>query len=320
MTGGPAAAQVTPPAVPDRPAHCSDISTALEEPLLATASRVRAWLLVEQPGPWGVTALLESRLDRAVAGELARRARAARVRVLLVRRPRETAAGPRRCFAAWTGRGRRWLEAGSLERPEALLELDLDALGRGRTPGLGEPHRAALHLVCTNGRHDRCCAIKGQPLARALAQAPELSGRVWECSHVGGDRFAANLVCLPHGLYFGRLGPADGVRVASAYERGEIDLAHYRGRSSEPWPVQAAEQLLRGELGLTGVDDLVLVRHDGRRQGETVAWFRDRVGRRLEVRLRVDATPRPRPLTCDAAERSTPPAYRLAGVWIRQAP
>ena len=27
--------------------------------------------------------------------------------------------------------------------------------------------------------------------------------------HVGGDRFAGNLVCLPEGLYFGRVGPEE---------------------------------------------------------------------------------------------------------------
>src|SRR5262245_28978195 len=304
---------------PDVPVpRCSDVSRELGEPLLGTASVVRAWLLVEQPGPWGASALVESRLDRAVARELGRRARAAGVRVVLIRRAREGggAEQPRRCYAAWTGRGRPWLESGLPADPAALLELDLAALGRGGSPRLGEPHASALHLVCTNGRHDRCCAIKGQPLARALAGAPPLSERVWECSHIGGDRFAGNLVCLPHGLYFGRLGPAEGVRVATAYERGEIDLAHYRGRCGLPWAAQAAERLLRAELGLTGVDDLLVERLARPDPGEAAVWLGDRSGRRFEVRLRLAHDVRPRALTCDAGTRSTPPTYRLAGVQV----
>ena len=67
-------------------ATCTSVSLAAGEPQLATASRVRGWLMVEQPGPWGRDALLDSRLDRDLARELDARARAARVRVLLVRR------------------------------------------------------------------------------------------------------------------------------------------------------------------------------------------------------------------------------------------
>ena len=53
-------------------------------------------------------------------------------------------------------------------------------------------------LVCTHGVHDACCAIRGRPVAAALAARwPDL---VWECSHVGGDRFAPNVVLLPDGL------------------------------------------------------------------------------------------------------------------------
>ena len=44
-------------------------------------------------------------------------------------------------------------------------------------------------LVCTHGVHDTCCAVRGRPVAAALARRwPEAT---WECSHVGGDRFAA---------------------------------------------------------------------------------------------------------------------------------
>src|SRR3712207_8589393 len=54
---------------------------------VATASPAQRWLLVEQPGPWGMDALTQSRFDPAVAPRLAHRARVEGVRVLLVRRP-----------------------------------------------------------------------------------------------------------------------------------------------------------------------------------------------------------------------------------------
>ena len=60
------------------------------------------------------------------------------------------------------------------------------------------PHVHPLVLVCTNGRHDPCCATFGRPLARVLREGAQRDD-VWECSHIGGDRFAANIVILPEG-------------------------------------------------------------------------------------------------------------------------
>ena len=63
-----------------------------------------------------------------------------------------------------------------------------------------------IYLVCTHGRHDACCALRGRAVAARLAeQRPDL---VWECSHIGGDRFAPNVLVLPQGLYYGRVEPS----------------------------------------------------------------------------------------------------------------
>ena len=57
-----------------------------DEPLAGTASTVRPFLLVENPGPWGVDALRDNRLPDQVKGGLGAAARAAGVRVLFIRR------------------------------------------------------------------------------------------------------------------------------------------------------------------------------------------------------------------------------------------
>ena len=80
------------------------------------------------------------------------------------------------------------------------------------------------------------------------------SDDVWECSHIGGDRFAANLVILPEGLYFGRCDGDAAQRVIADYQRGAIHLDHYRGRSVLGFYEQAAEFFVRRELGLTSID------------------------------------------------------------------
>ena len=105
-------------------------------------------------------------------------------------------------------------------------------------------------LVCTNGRRDACCALRGRALTLALAD--EHAERTWESTHLGGHRFAANLVCLPHGIVYGRVPPDAGARLADLYLAGQLDPEHLRGRSAWPAPAQVAEVELRGRLGLIG--------------------------------------------------------------------
>jgi hypothetical protein len=287
------------------------VSLAAGEPLYGTASRVRGWLLLEQPGPWGRDAVLQSRLDPGLAAALLARARAARVRLLLIRPAGRLVEGPRRCFVAHSGRRVRWLEERLLDDPAELLDLDLDGVRAGVPPGFGRASPEPLFLACTNGRHDRCCASWGRPLAAALAASH--GQRAWECSHIGGDRFAGNLVCLPHGLYFGRVGPQAGPRVAAAYGRGLVDLDHYRGRSCDPPAVQAAEWFARRGLGLVELDALTLLGVRVAPDGLIAVGFDGPAGR-VEVRLRVAVAGEARLLTCTSPWPQAPPAFVLVGL------
>ena len=285
------------------------MSRAAHEPLYGTASRVRGWVLLEQPGPWGGNALVQSRLDADLGRELHARAEAARVRLLLIRRPGRDLPGRRRCFLAHTGRAVRWIEERPLDDPAELLDLDLTGVREGERPRFGDLLGDPLHLVCTNGRHDRCCATHGRPLAAALV-ATDLGERVWECSHIGGDRFAGNLVCFPHGCYFGRVGPEDGPRVAGDYERGRLDLDHFRGRSCDPPAVQAAEWLARGRLGLRHLEDLVAEDVTDGPPGTVRVRFAGPAGP-VEVAVRIGEQDEPRPLTCHSTHLEAPPTYQL---------
>jgi hypothetical protein len=157
-------------------------------------------------------------------------------------------------YLAWSGAGA-WLEGKELADPAELDGIDLRAVGAGRRPGFGIPAES-LFLVCANGKHNVCCARLGAPLARALHEG--FGDAVWETTHLGGDRYAANLACLPHGLYYGNLALADGFVAAERYLRGEIWLEHYRGRAGMAQPAQAAEHFLRAHTGITSVDSLTI--------------------------------------------------------------
>jgi hypothetical protein len=291
---------------------CATLSRTLGEPLYGTASRVRGWVLLEQPGPWGRDAVTESRLDPGLARALDRAAAAAHLRLLLIRRPGRVGPGaprPHTCFVAHTSRAGRWLERRHLDDPAELLELDMAKVVAGERPGFGEEVTEPVYLVCTNGRHDRCCATYGRPLALALqASHGEL---VWESSHVGGDRFAGNLVCLPSGHYFGRVGPGEAERVVARHRQGTIDLDHYRGCCIDPPAVQAAEWFARSRAGLTGVGDLELAGRDRLAGDVHAVRFRRPSGGVLRVLVRATRTADPRLLTCHSTLPEPPLSFEL---------
>ena len=237
--------------------RCAEASAQREEPLAGTASTVRAFLLVEHSGSWGVDALRDARLPVGLGASLAQACAAARVRPLLVRRPgRRDAEDGMRVFTAFAHPARPWIETATLSDPHELLDLDLTALGSGRSAGLTH-YSGSLFCVCTHGRHDACCAERGRPVATALAAA--YPDETWEVSHIGGDRFAGNMLVLPHGLYYGRLDAQSSRDVAERHAAGSLDLNHVRGRSSYAMPVQFAELALRRQLTEARLDALRLV-------------------------------------------------------------
>lgn len=282
---------------------CATLSASLGEPLTGTASRYRHWLLIEQPGRWGHDALVESAFPPTVGAALRSRAEALHLRILLIKQRERPPGTGRRCFVAYTGIREHRLASFEAPTPRDLLILDLESLVERRFEGFGEEVEGPLFLVCTHGKHDPCCARLGLPLYGALAGFGD--GAVWEATHVGGDRFAGNLVCFPHGLYFGRVGPEDAARVAGSYAAGRIELDRYRGRSAHSPAVQAAEHLLRRRTGLLGVDDLVPLRHEVLGEGRHVVVFVDAEGDEHPVEVEIDRDDS-RLLTCKAAREYRP--------------
>jgi hypothetical protein len=273
-------------------AFCADVSLEHAEPLHATASRVDHWILIEYRGLWGSEAVSSSALPTAVKAHLAQRAASlGRTKILFVRRPerrREQRATV--CWGSSPERGARLFRT-EVERWEDLLALDFEAPA--------DPVSHPVLLVCTHGKHDRCCARLGRPLYEALAEQAD-DRWVWQCSHVGGDRFAGNLVCLPEGLYYGRVGPGDAWRVLDEHLAGRIDLERYRGRSCYPAGVQAGELAVRRATGLRGLDDVRLL---------STRPLRFAAGGRI---VDLDVTRELGPLaylTCDARTLRRPPRF-----------
>ena len=234
--------------------RCSDSSRGRDEPIFGTASFVRRWLLIEQPGAWGYDALSHSRFPLDVAEELKARTRKLGVRIILIRRGARLSNHKRQCYFVRTDEDNRYLAHMELKGPRELLDIDFSPLLEGGTIEGARPHNDPIFLVCTHGRHDACCSIKGNIVSRLACNMPGFDA--WECSHIGGDRFAATLVCFPDGLYYGRVEGSDVLGLMEGFTNRNISLEHFRGRSSFLFPVQAAEYFVRRETGLLGLDDL----------------------------------------------------------------
>ena len=218
------------------------------EPALASAPEAsRAWLLVEHPGPWPHEAT--EAVQPAPLGDLIRAAAELGIRVQMIRRPgRRQVGDARTVLAGWVAGREPWLRRAEVSASSpALTERDLKELAAGITPSFGSPTGEPVFLVCTHGKRSACCAQFGAPLAQALATRHP--GQVWESTHVGGHRFAANLVILPHGLYYGPVGVAAATAAISAYQRGAVAPDRYRGRAGQPKPVQEAEYARLAEAG-----------------------------------------------------------------------
>jgi hypothetical protein len=214
-------------------------------------------LLVHQPGPWGPRGLVESRCDPQIARRIDRAAADAGMRLQAIRRPGKHEAGKPiggyRVGIADTRVGAAsitWWLTDDLAEMAAELEAGWPSM-----PPV-EIDVAPLYLVCAHGRHDACCALRGRPVAQALERVRP--GRVWETTHLGGDRFAANLLVLPTGDLYGRVPPAVAPALADRIDAGDVVPALMRGRIGLSPIAQAALIYAHEQLGIVARDALAV--------------------------------------------------------------
>ncbi|ANJ28711.1 hypothetical protein ATC03_04280 [Agromyces aureus] len=285
-------------------APCSDRARERGDPLAGTAPRGIRWLLLEVATSWGPNALLDAPFDREVGRLLVRRVEAAGMRILAIRRPGRRSPPTVQRWAIVDSRpGSESIVWGEVADAPALLELPLD----GST---GTPSSEPVYAVCAHGRHDRCCAVRGRRVAAALAAArPE---QTWECSHVGGDRFAGTMVVFPHGLYYGYADDGDPVRIADAFDRGLVVPDRLRGRSSLDHPVQAAQHYARQAFGDDRIDAYPPLEETATDEGWRVRLGRDDAAS-VTVEVVAESSP-PLLSTCAAARLVQVRQYALRSI------
>ncbi|HEX4977792.1 MAG TPA: sucrase ferredoxin [Nocardioides sp.] len=287
---------------------CSSGALEAGEQLVGSAPAARAWVALEQDGPWGAKAFTASHLDPGLGRDLEAAAAAVDVRPSLIRRPGRhadppaRADAPRHVLVAHTDPADTWLLEGTLERPELLRDLDWAALEAGDQAGVRRslpplaPSQRHHLLVCTNGRRDVCCAVRGRPVALGLAaRRPDV---VWEVTHTSGHRFAPTAVLLPAGTLHGWLDVDAAGRLLDAAERGDTVLEGSRGRSTWSGPGQVAELAVRAAVAEAGLDALRVIEVSVTGDHAWTARVEHRDGRGWDVAITSTADGTTRPESC----------------------
>lgn len=257
-------------------------------PLVGTAPRVDVWLLLEYPHPWGNKALEESHLPDQVKQYLSGQAASiSNARIQLIKH-RSRDAVPQILFSVVLSREVKPVRY-TFELPhyEALLDLDLTAVVSGSP--VDDPHITGkpLYLICTNARRDACCASRGLPVYERLSA--QIGTSVWQTTHVGGHRFAANLVCLPYGIYYGRVDDVDPVMLIQEYEQNRLIAPALRGRCCYNPVVQAAESFLHTQNTGLEVDRYRLSRTERKAPDQWAVSFAELDGALHTLTLSVES-------------------------------
>jgi hypothetical protein len=278
--------------------------------MYGTATTVETWLVLEYNGRWSGEAFRDSRIPETVKAAIKRYLETfPNPRLQLVKKQKRSGDGIK-LFMAHSREKDSAIYETTLGAYEELLDRDIDSLFEERA----SLSKGPVFLICTNGEHDKCCGKFGMPVY-VEAAAGKYGENAWQSTHLGGHRFASTFVCLPHGLYYGRVREGKTAeRIFGEYKNGRIELASYRGRSCYSPPVQAAEYFLRKETGVREISAFYL--KDAKEEsgiinveffaGEGENIFRINL-RRLDSALRILKS-------CGDNDRSYIPQYRLLGI------
>jgi (2Fe-2S) ferredoxin len=112
-------------------------------------------------------------------------------------------------------------------------------LGGKRARVDSEPLPGRHVFVCVHAARDERCGQCGPPLLEALATAVESAGleevTLRATSHVGGHKYAGNVLFYPEGVWYGYVRPSDAERLVRDYIAGGRILEDlYRGSMLEP--------------------------------------------------------------------------------------
>ena len=297
---------------------CAAESRGRKERLAGSFKPADVFFLIEngaaEYGGWQSELVKKAAQSGGFAPYLQRLLAMPRSKALFIRRPQAEA---KNFYVAVTHRREPKIYHSILSDFDDLMGLDVGG-GVPRIRGRAMDEVDELYAVCTNGRHDPCCAAYGAPVYQAMtAQAG--ADKVWQTTHIGGHRMAATMIAFPHGIAYGHLDPADAEAVVASYRSGDLLLDKYRGRGAYAHhrldteahcAAAAAESYVRGQAKNYALDGLDLVTIESRGERQWQARFADGGGTVHQAQVTV-AMSAPRQASCQEAPKPMP-IYRAA--------
>jgi len=263
---------------------CYENSLNANEEMYGTAPRVDVWFLLEYRGHWSGKAFKDSKIPKAVKSFLNKQLKAVPNSRLQLIKKHKNSDERLKFYLAVSDETKPRLYEFELNDYEDLLSLKIRKILKSKKHMSDEK----IFIVCTNGEYDTCCGKFGMPVYLDIAEG-KYGSRTWETTHLGGHRFASTFVCLPHGLFYGRV--REG-RVAEElmeqYEAGRVNLSSYRGRSCHNGEVQAAEYYLRKETDIFEISEFTLKNSQKADKKSTIKFLSQSDETTYKIKLRQD--------------------------------
>lgn len=293
------------------PTFCADTSRANQEAFIGSASPFRFCLLIEYGGTWGKDAFIESTIPETVKKHVLKLYDLdCNVRIQIIQK-NPLNKDKKTLFWADTNPHNPLLWQYQFEHYEELLTFDFPQFIENGVPKEFQSVTAPLFFICTNGQHDPCCAKYGATL---FNEVHDLYPQIWQTNHLGGDRFAANMLCLPDGIYYRRVDKLSLEAILKAHGSHQLYLPNFAGHSVYPREVQVAEYFIRQQSKLYELFALQLLQSTGS-EDEAAVTFIESNKREHHVHVRKQIEEQSAYLSCHADTANRLHKYLLVKYW-----
>lgn len=219
--------------------YCSAASRYFREQLAGTAANSSAFILIEHFNPFPGK-VIEAHFDKAWIQEMQALAKEYKGKALLIRNKKTN---NKTCKITFVD---------CIKCRHFSVETELENVTSIPLKKLIEDEHThwetdTFFLICSNGKKDKCCSKFGYPVYKFF-ESFNADVKVWESSHVGGDRFAANVVVMPFGIYYGHVAVEDVGHILVRTLLRKIYKNKFRGISHRSFFEQAIECHLREYL------------------------------------------------------------------------
>lgn len=162
--------------------------------------------------------------------------------------------------------------------------------------------RKPLFLVCTNGTKDKCCAKFGLPIWKKFN---DINNNAWQCTHLGGDRYAPTALVLPSFSTYGHIANDDVPLIIANEENEKIYLNKIRGVALYNFYEQAADIHVRKVQNIENAKTIQIISSEKIADNIFNVHIKNKQSNK-EVQLRVEKKPNKHfdYMTCKATKKS----------------